>query len=109
MYQRTTFLNIAWHFWCRFDCHSIALLALSYLAYGYAYGYSTQDQVQVAMFYSIGIGIAQGAQAYASPPTTATTFFLQGHDTLSVKNMFYYNKIVRPICFQFSLQIYRTK
>ena len=36
-----------------------------------AYGYGTQDQVQVAMFYSIGI--AQGAQAYASSPTAATT------------------------------------
>ena len=57
MYQRTTFLNIAWHFWCSFDCHSIALLALSCLAY------------------------------------------------VSVKNIFYYNKLVRPICFQFSLQI----
>ena len=61
MYQRTTFLNIAWHFCCSFDCHSIALLALSY---GYAYA----TQVQVAMFYSI-------AQAYASPPTAATTYF----------------------------------
>ena len=45
----------------------IALLALSYLAYGYAYVYATQ--VQVAMFYSI-------AHAYASPPTAATTYFL---------------------------------
>ncbi len=66
MYQRTTFLNIAWHFCYSFDCHSIALLALSYLAYGYAYAYATQ--VQVAMFYSI-------AQAYAPPPTAATTYF----------------------------------
>ena len=56
--QRTAFLNIVWHFCCSFDCHSIALLVLSYLAYGYAY--ATQDHVQVAMFYSI-------AQAYASP------------------------------------------
>ena len=68
--------------------------------YGYAYAYATH--VQVAMFYSI-------AQAYASPPTAATTSFLQRHDTVSVKNIFYYNKMVRPICFQFSLQIYRAK
>ena len=84
-------MNIAWHFCCNFDCHSIALLALAY-----GYGYATQ--VQVAMFYSI-------AQAYASPPTAATTYFLQRHDTVSIKNIFYYNKMVRPICFQFSLQI----
>ena len=90
MYQRTTFLNIAWHLWCSCDCHSIALLALSYLAYAYAYA----TQVQVA---------------YDSPPTAATTYFYQRHDTVSVKNIFYYNKMVRPICFQFSLQMYRTK
>ena len=98
MCQRTTFWNIAWHFCYSFDCHSIALLALSYLAYEYAYA----TQVQVAMFYSI-------AHAYASPPTAATTYFLQRHDTVSVKNIFYYNKMVRPICFQLSSQIYRTK
>ncbi len=46
--------------------------------YGYAYAYATQ--VQVIMFYSI-------AQAYASPPTAATTYFLQNM-TLSVSRTF---------------------
>ena len=46
------------------------------------------------MFYSIGIGIgigigiAQGAQAYASPPTAATTYFFCKDMTLSVSRTF---------------------